>query len=132
MRPVLDEVGGPQLVAMFRAQPDARAVREPQAPAFRLFVGNLQPLTPPDAFDPLVIHEPACISQQRGDLAIAVPTVLAGQFDDIGGQPILVLAAGRHLALRRAMLTERRAGATLGDMKLTSDMLDANASACGA
>lgn len=120
------------MVAVFRAQPDARAVCEPQAPAFWLFVGNLQPLTPPDAFDPLVIHEPARIPQQRGDLAIAVTAVLAGQFDDIGSQPLFIVAAGRRLALRRAMLTERRTGAALGDVKFTSNMLDANASACGA
>jgi len=30
------------------------------------------------------------------------------------------------------MLSERRTGATLGDVKFTSYMLDANASACGA
>jgi hypothetical protein len=30
------------------------------------------------------------------------------------------------------MLSERRAGATLGDVKLTSNMLDTNASAGGA
>jgi hypothetical protein len=57
---------------------------------------------------------------------------LAGQFDYVGGQPLFIVAAGRHLALRRAVLTERRTGATLGDVKLTSDMIDANASACGA
>jgi hypothetical protein len=30
------------------------------------------------------------------------------------------------------MLTERRTGATLGDVEFTSDMLNANASACAA
>ena len=120
------------MVAMFRPQPDARAVREPQAPAFWLFVRNLQPLTPPDPFDPLVVHEPAGMPQQRGDLAITVAAVLAGQFDNVGGQPLFIVSPRRRLALRRAMLPERHASATLGDLKLTPDMIDANSAACGA
>jgi hypothetical protein len=51
---------------------------------------------------------------------------LAGQFDDISGQPFFVIAPRWRLALRRGMLSERRAGTTLGDMKFTSDMIDAN------
>jgi hypothetical protein len=50
---------------------------------------------------------------------------LSGKLDDVGRQPLLVIAALRHPALRRAMLTERRTGATLGDAKLTTNMLDA-------
>ena len=61
--------------------------------------------------------QPAC-AQQRRDLAVAVAAVLPGQLDDVGGQPLLVVAALRHLALRRAMLPERRTGATLGDTQL--------------
>ena len=93
---------------------------------------NLQPLAPPDALDPLVVDEPTRISQQRGNLAIAVAAVLAGKLDDVGGQTLFVVAPRRHLALRRAMLSERRTGATLGDVKFTSDMIDANATAGGA
>jgi hypothetical protein len=48
-----------------------------------LLVWNLQPLTPPDALDPLVIDDPARMAQQRGDLAIALAAVLAGKLDDI-------------------------------------------------
>ena len=40
-------------------------------------------------------------------------------------QPLLVIAALRHLALCRAVLAERRTGATLGDAKGTTNMLDA-------
>jgi hypothetical protein len=97
-----------------------------------LLVWDLQPLAPPDPLDPLVIDEPARITQQRGNLAITVAAVLAGQFDDISGQPFFVVAPRWRLALRRAMLSERRAGTTLGDVKLTSDMIDANSAAGGA
>ena len=38
-----------------RPQPNARAVRKAQMPAFQLLVWNLQPLTTPDTLDPLVI-----------------------------------------------------------------------------
>lgn len=120
------------MIAMLRSQPDARAVCEPQATAFRLFVRNLQPLTPPDPFDPLVVHQPAGMAQQRGDLAIAVAAVLAGQFDDVGGQPLFIVSPRRRLALRRAMLPERRTRAALGDVKSTSNMLNTNATARGA
>jgi hypothetical protein len=93
---------------------------------------NLQPLAPPDSLDPLVVDEPAGPAQQLGDLAIAVAAILPGQFDDVGGQPLFIVTALRDLALRRAMLTERRTGAALGDGQLLSDMLDAGAAARGA
>jgi hypothetical protein len=50
---------------------------------------------------------------------------LPGELDDVGRQPLLVVTALRYLALRRAVLAERRAGATLGNAKLTTNMLDA-------
>jgi hypothetical protein len=114
--PVLDEVVGPDVVAMLRPQPDAGAVREPKTPALRLPGRNLQTLAPPDAFDPLVVDEPAGPAQQLGDLAIAIAAVVSGQLDDVGGQPLFVVTAPREPALRRAMLTERRARTALGDV----------------
>ena len=120
------------MVAMFRPQPDARAVREPQAPAFWLFVRNLQPLTPPDPFDPLVVHEPAGMPQQRCNLAVAVTAIKTGEFNDVGGQPSFVFTAPRYSALRRAMLPERRASATLGDVQMLSNMIDAGSATRGA
>jgi hypothetical protein len=50
---------------------------------------------------------------------------LPGKLNDVGRQPLLVIAALRNLALRRAVLAERRTGATLGDAKFTTNMLDA-------
>jgi len=52
---------------------------------------------------------------------------LTGELDDVGCQPLLVVAALRYLALCRAVLAERRAGATLGYAKLTTNMLDTGA-----
>ena len=43
-----------------------------------------------------------------------------------------VAIARWRLTVRRPMLSERRAGTTLGDVKFTSDMIDANTAARGA
>jgi hypothetical protein len=63
---------------------------------------------------------------------VAVAAVLLGKLDNIGRQTLLVLTAARDLALRRAMLSERRAGATLGDMQLRSHLLNAGTATRGA
>src|ERR1700745_887909 len=70
-----------------------------------------------------LIIQPAC--RQFGDLAIAVAAVLPGKLDNIGRETLLVVTTARDLALCRAMLPERRTGATLGDMQLRSDLLNA-------
>src|SRR4029077_18287879 len=129
---VLDKVVGPDVIAVLRPQPDARSVGQPEPASFGLFIGDLQPLASPDALDPLVVDYPARLAQQPCDLAIAVAAVLLGKLDNIGRQTLLVLTAARDLALRRAMLSERRAGATLGDMQLRSHLLNAGTATRGA
>jgi hypothetical protein len=129
---VLDEVVGPDMIAVLGSEPDAGAVSQPEATTLRLPGGNLQPLASPDPLDPLVVDEPAGPAQQLGDLAIAIAAILAGQLDDVGGQPLFIVTASRDLALCRAMLAERRTGATLGDPQLPSNMLNAGAATRGA
>jgi len=70
--------------------------------------------------------------QQFGDLAIAIAAVLPSKLDNIGGETLLVLTTARDLALRRAMLPERRTGATLGDTQLRSHLLNAGTATRGA
>src|SRR3954467_2097492 len=130
VRPVLDEVVGPDVVAMLGPQPDARSVRQPEPSAFGLLPGDLQPLASPNPLDPLVVDEPACSAQQLGDLAVAVASVLPSKLD--GAEPLLVVSTTRDLALRRAMLAERRAGATLGYSQLPANVLDADPATRGA
>jgi len=105
---------------------------QPQTPALGLLGRDLQPLAPPDPLDPLVVDQPAGPAQQLGNLAVAVAAVLPGQLDDVGGQPGFILTALRDLALRRAMLAERRTGTALGNRQLSSNMLDAGAATRGA
>jgi len=110
---------------MLRPKPDARAISQPKPAALGLFGGNLQPLSSPDPLDPLVVDDPSRRRpQQLRDLAIAVAAVLPGQFDDIGGEPLLVVTTLRRLTLRRAMLPERRARTTLGYLEFAPNVLD--------
>jgi len=130
--PILDKIVGPDVIAVLGTQPDARPIRKPEPAALGLFMGDLQPLASPDPLDPLVVDQPALLLQQPGDLAIPVTAVLPGQCDEIGRQLFFVITAPRYLALRRAMLPERRTGAALGDMHDLSDLLDTGAATRGA
>ena len=129
---ILDKVVGPDMIAVLGLQPDAGSVRQPKPAAFGLFVRNLQPLTPPDPLDPLVVDQPARLLQQTGDLAIAIAAIQPGQRKGVGGEPLFVITAPRDLALCRAVLPERRTGATLGDMQDFTDLLDTGAATRGA
>jgi hypothetical protein len=120
------------VVGALGPQSDAGSVRQPEPPALGLPPWNFQPLAPPDPLDPLGVDDPARSAQQLGDLAVAVPAVLPRELDDVGGEPRLVVTAPRKLALRRAVLAERRAGATLGDPERPADVLDAGAATRGA
>ena len=129
---VCDEVVGPDMVGMLRPKPDAGVLIAPESPTPGLLVRNLQPLASPDPLDPLVVDQPAGPAQQLGDLAIAVAAILPGQVDGVGRQPLFIVTPLRDLALRRAMLAERRTGAALGDGQLASNMLDAGTATRGA
>jgi hypothetical protein len=50
---VLDEVVGPDMIAVLRPQPDARSVGQPEPAALGLLMGDLQPLALLDTLDPL-------------------------------------------------------------------------------
>lgn len=114
MGAILHEVIRPDMVGILSAQAYARAIIEPEAAPFGLLGWDFQPFASPDAFDTLVVDKPTGLSEQCRDLAVAVATVIAGELDDIGGQPFLIFAPARHLALCRTMLPERQARATLG------------------
>jgi hypothetical protein len=132
MGAVLDKVVGPDMIAVLRPQADARSVGQPEPAALGVLMGDLQPLALPDPLDPLVVDCPARLAQELGDLAIAIAAILPGELDNIGGETLLVVTTARDLALRRAMLPERRTGATLGNVQLRSDLLNAGTATRGA
>ena len=132
MRPVLHEVIGPDMALVRRSEPHARAVVQPETATFRLFHRHFQPLSPPDAIDPLLVHMPALVPQECRDPAIAIPAELFGQADDRTRQGVLVIAADEVLALGRAVLADHAAGPTFGDAENFHHMTDRIAFAGGA
>ena len=130
---ILDEVVGPGMVQPLGWQTDTRSVRHKQPTAFGLPGRDIQPLAPPDPLDPLVIDDPTRrATQQLDDLAIAKAAVLAGEFDEVGRELRLVVAAPRDLSLGRAMLRKHAADPPLGQLQLTTNMLGAGQAARGA
>ena len=101
------------MIGTFWSQPDARAVIEPEPALLSLLRWDFQPFTSPDPLDPLVVYVPARVAQQTSDYSISVSPVLAGEFDDVFGQLLLVGRAAWNLALRGAMLPENAAGPAL-------------------
>ena len=117
---------------MLGAQPHTRTIRQPQPASFGLFGRNLQPLAPPDPFDPLVVDDPSCIPQQLRDLAIAVAPILTSEFDDVGGEPLFIFSPGRNAPLRGTMLSEHPANPTLGHAHLNANVVYAGPTTRGA
>jgi hypothetical protein len=93
MRSVLDEVVGPDVIGTFGAQPHTRPIVQPEPTAFRLLLGDLQPLPSPDSLNPLGIHLPACLAQQRRDPTVAVTAIGRGQGGDGRRRSGLIITA---------------------------------------
>jgi hypothetical protein len=115
MGAILDKVVAPDMVGPFCSQPDAGPVRKPQTPSLGLFGRHFQPLPSPDPLDPLVVDDPAGgRTQELCDLPVAVAAVLAGEFNDVGGEPLLIVSPLWNTPLCRAMLAEYAADPPLG------------------
>jgi hypothetical protein len=113
------------MVRPLRPEPDAGAIVQPEPAPLLLFWWDLQPFALPDTLDPLVVHVPARLVQQRRHRPVAVPAILRRQFDDVRRQTIFIRAASRNLALCRAVLAERAAGAALRYAKRLPHAVDA-------
>ena len=71
-------------------------------------------------------------SQHLCDLPIAKAAVAAGQLNDVGGQPLLVVWPPRNAPLGGPMLSKHPADPPLRQFQLASNMVDAGAAARGA
>src|SRR6266576_6959064 len=100
------------MIRPLRAQPDTRAIVQPQSSPRFLLGGYFQPFAPPDALHTIFPHSPACTPQQRRNPPVAVASVLRGQLDDVSRQCILVVALDRLVALGPAPLFQQRRGCT--------------------
>ena len=117
----LDEVEAPDVITVERPEPHARAIVQPEAAAGLVLLRDLQPLTTPDALNPILPHLPAVCLQQRGDAAVAIAPVLGRQGVNGAGQCIFVGQHGLHVALRAPMLADDPAGVTFREAVLLSD-----------
>jgi len=99
-------------------QPNVRAVIQPETATLWLFHWNLQPFTPPDAVNPLLVHKPAIIPKQSCDTAVTVPAKSLCQTNDRRRQGVLIISPDGLLALSRAVLADHTASPAFGDAKL--------------
>jgi hypothetical protein len=72
----LDKVEAPDVVGSLRSEPDAGAVVEPEPSSWLVFLRDFEPLTAPDALNPIPSHLPADPLQQGGDAPVAIAPVL--------------------------------------------------------
>ena len=87
---MMNEVIRPDMVGIHCPQSNTRAIVEPEPSFLGLLHRHLEPLTPPQAFNTLVVHPPSRISQQSSDATITVSAILASQFDHVGNQAIFI------------------------------------------
>jgi hypothetical protein len=132
MGAIFEEVVGPDVIGSLWPQTDAGAVGQPKTPSLGLLVWDFQPLASPDALNPAIADNPAGPAQQCCNLPVAVAAILPSQFDYICRQLLRIHATLGQLALGRAMLSERRTGATLGHLQLSADVLNAGTATRGA
>ncbi len=132
VRPMMNEVIRPDMVAIFGPETNARAIVEPKPAFLRLFHGHFEPLTSPQALDTLVVHQPTCIPQQSRNPTIAVSTILAGQLDYVCNQTILVSSANGQTSLCGSMLPQDTTNPSFRHPDVTTDVVDASTTTRGA
>ena len=120
------------MINVLRSETNARSVIEPKPTSHWLSHGNLEPLTAPQTFDPLVVQLPSCISQHGCDPTITVTPILTGPFDHVLNQTLLIVSGLRNIAVRRAMLLQDPAGAAFGNIEPPPHQVDTVASPRGA
>jgi len=106
------------MIASLGSQANTRSVIQPKSAFLRLFYRNLQPLTSPQAFNTLVIDHPPRTSKQGRDPAIAVTSVLPGQFDHVGDPSVFIGTTCGNMALGRTVLSQNTTGTAFGNAKL--------------
>ena len=89
-----------------------------------MFLGNFEPLTAPDALDPVTTYVPARFFQQRVDPSIAVSTILGSQRNNGLCQRIFVSTQNDRVTLRATRLANEPAGLALREIILLSNPLD--------
>ena len=107
-----------------RFQTNHRAIVEPQATSFRLFLRDFQTLPAPDTLHAFVIDNPNFVSQQSGHSAVAIAAVLAGQLNDPFGQEIFIISWAFVISLGCSWLSHHPTGYALRNIKGLNSLID--------
>jgi hypothetical protein len=83
MGAIRHEVIRPDMVSMGRPKTNTGSVIKPETPTFRLLLGNLESLLPPDPLHPLVVDPKTPLLQKSCNPTIPISTVFAGQTDNL-------------------------------------------------
>ena len=129
---VLHKVIGPDMVTMGGPEPDTRPIIEPQTSAFRLLLGNLQPLLTPDAFHPLMIDPPTLSLEQGGDATIPITPVPFGKLNNFVPESLFGIRPPGYEPLGRPRLTDYPAGTPLRNSQLARQVENTSSTPLGA
>ncbi len=120
------------MVSMSGAKPHTGAIVQPQTGPFGLFSGYFEALSAPDPFNPLVVHVPACGTQQGRDPPIAVAPILAGQVDNRLGQRIFIVTLNKYAPLCRSRLPQYTTSPALRHAQLSLNVPNHSSTSVGA
>jgi hypothetical protein len=112
------------VVAVLRPQADAGAIFEPEPGSLGLLLWYFQPLTAPDALDPVLAYLNPAFVQQGRDTAVAVPAIFGGKVDNVAGQIILVGLERGKVSLRSPRLPDDPAGQPFAQPVLLPSRID--------
>ena len=96
-------------------KPNARAIIEPQASAFRLSFGDFEAFSPPQTLNPLVVDYPSFPAKHFRDTTVSITSILSRKPDHVRHKDSFIVRYIRFAALSRAWLAQHLAGPTLRD-----------------
>jgi hypothetical protein len=117
------------MVSVFRPQPHARSIIQPEALSLWLFGWDLQPFTPPYACNPFEVYMPTLSAQQCCDPSIAIPAILTRKADDRRCQSVLIISDPQSSPLRRPRLAHASTSPAFGNTELLFDVINKLAAA---